>query len=165
MKPNIDVTAGYRMMWPNKNPPNMIFMDKNKESQRAPDILATWEYMPFRDNVFETVFFDPPHKLGRTTGRGHWATPSNKNYYGIDISKTKFRTGVYKGSREFLRVANRLCFKWNDIELMVERVMTLFPKTWEKINHLVIDKGLKTGTLTHWVTFIKSEFFPKCDVK
>ena len=153
---NIDVTAGYRMMWPNKNPPHTLFMDKNTESDRPPDIFACWEHMPFRDNVFETVFFDPPHKVGRTTGRGFWATPSHKNYYGIDISHTKFRTGVYKGTREFLRVAKRLCFKWNDIELTPFRVMSLFPKEWKQINHHVINKGLRTKTLTHWITFIRS---------
>ena len=161
MKPNIDVTAGYRMMWKNKNPPNTIFMDKNKESVRPPDIIAVWSKMPFRDNVFETVFFDPPHKLGRTTGRGIWATPSNKGYYGIDISKTKFRTETYHGTREFLRVANRLCLKWNDIELPIDRVLTLLPKAWKKVSHLIIDKELKTKTLTHWVTFINIALQPQ----
>jgi len=131
-------------------------MDKNIEAYKPPHIFACWEFMPFRDDAFETVFFDPPHKVGRTTGRGFWATPSNPNYYGIDISHIKFRTGVYKGTREFLRVAKRLCFKWNDIEMTPERVISLFPKEWVEVNRLVFNKGLKTGTLSYWITFSRS---------
>jgi len=153
---NIDVTAGYRMMWPCKTPPQTLFMDKNTEAARPPDIFGCWEKMPFRDDSFETVFFDPPHKIGRTTNRGFWATPAHKNYYGIDISHTKFRTGVYKGTREFLRVAKRLCFKWNDIELNPDRVLTLFPKGWREVHRYVFNKGLKTKTLSYWITFVRS---------
>jgi hypothetical protein len=144
------------MMWKNKNPPNTVFMDKNPWTPRPPDVVAVWEKLPFRDNIFETIIFDPPHKLGRTTGRGMWATPTNPSYYGIDISKRDFRTGVYHGTREFLRVAKRLCFKWNDIELTLERVLSLFPKDWKEVHRKVIRKGLKTRTLSYWITFVQS---------
>jgi len=150
---NLDASAGARMMWPNKNPPLTVFMDKNVEAWRPPDVFGCWEHLPFKDDIFETVFFDPPHKLGRTTGRGFWATPSHRNYYGSDLPKIKFRVGVYRGTREFLRVAKRLCFKWNDIELSIERVLSLFPKEWKEVYRKVIDKGLKTKTLTFWITF------------
>lgn len=152
----LDATGGTRQMWPCKNPPLVVFMDKNLESYRPPDVFGVWEHLPFKDNAFETVIFDPPHKLGRTTGRGKWATPSHPEYWGIDISKIKFRTGVYRGTREFLRVAKRLCFKWNDIELNPDRVLTLFPKEWKEIHRLEIRKNIKTKTVTYWITFVKN---------
>jgi len=145
------------MMWKNKNPPLTVFMDKNALSPRPPDVVGVWEFLPFRDDVFECVIFDPPHKHGRTTGRGLWATPTSSSYYGIDIPRIKFLSGVYRGTREFLRVSKRLCFKWNDIEMSVSRVLSLFPKEWKEVYRRVIDKGLKTKTLTFWITFVRSK--------
>jgi len=151
----LDVTAANRMMWKCKNPPLTVFMDKNPFSPRPPDVVGVWEHLPFRDNAVDCIMFDPPHKHNRTTGRGFWATPTHPAYYGIDIPRRKFVTGVYRGTREFLRVSKRLVFKWNDIEMNIFRVLGLFPKEWKEIHRKKVDKGLKTRTWTYWITFVR----------
>ena len=149
----LDASAGNRMMWPNKNPLNTVFMDRNILLKIPPDIFGVWEYTPFRDNVFFTTLFDPPHKFNRTSG--FWADPSSPNYYGAEIPRTKLITGIYYGTREFLRISQRLCFKWSDDEISLPRVLSLFPKEWKKILHKTINKKLAHGNLLHWLTFIK----------
>lgn len=141
-------------MWPNKNPPYTVFMDKNHLSRTPPDILAVWEHLPFRDHVFESVLFDPPHKYNRRSG--FWADPTASNYYGADISRARLVSGIYRGTREFLRVAKRLCFKWSDDEISLARVLSLFPKDWRTIYHKIIDKNNEHGNLIHWITFRNS---------
>ncbi|GAH58480.1 unnamed protein product, partial [marine sediment metagenome] len=57
----LDATAGNRMIWKNKHPPNIVFMDKRVDFNLLPDVNAVWEHSPFRDDVFDCVIFDPPH--------------------------------------------------------------------------------------------------------
>jgi hypothetical protein len=151
----LDATAGNRMMWKNKNPPNTVFMDKNHRSQTPPDILAVWEAPPFRDNIFESVLFDPPHKFNRRSG--FWADPEAPNYYGADIRREKLVSGIYRGTREFLKIAKRLCFKWSDDEISLPRILSLFPRAWKKIHHRAVDKNNAHKNLIHYITFKNKE--------
>lgn len=73
----LDACCGSRMMWFDKNSPNAIFADTRHEtltvtdrSHRAdgirtlriePDHLMDFRSMPFADNTFKLVAFDPPH--------------------------------------------------------------------------------------------------------
>jgi len=150
----LDASAGNRMLWSNKNPPNTVFLDKNTLLKIPPDILGVWENLPFRDDVFDCVLFDPPHKFNRTSG--FWANPSSPNYYGADISRTKLVTGIFHGTREFLRIAKRLCFKWSDDEISLARVLSLFPREWEKIFHKEVDKNNAHGNIIHYITFCRN---------
>ena len=49
-------------MWKNKTPPQVVFMDKEIGLYIPPDVFAVWQYLPFRDKVFDCVLFDPPHE-------------------------------------------------------------------------------------------------------
>ena len=148
----LDASAGNRMMWRRKDHPLFVFMDKNPLLQVPPDILAVWEYLPFRDGVFKTAFLDPPHKFNRSSG--FWAEPSSPNYYGADIRREKLVSGIYHGTRELLRVAKRLCFKWCDDEISLQRILSLIPKGWKEINRWKDDKIRAHGNSTWWITFI-----------
>jgi len=152
----LDATAGNRMMWPNKTPPLTVFMDKNIHAKIPPDVFGIWENPPFREETFETVLFDPPHKFNRSSG--FWADPKSPNYYGADIRREKLVSGIYHGTRAFLGIAKRLCFKWSDDEISLPRVLSLFPKEWKKIFHKEIDKNNAHGNLIHWMTFINSRY-------
>ena len=52
----LDVTAGGRMIWKHKRHPDFVFMDKNPWSQIPPDVVGVWEHLPFRDDLFETLY-------------------------------------------------------------------------------------------------------------
>jgi ubiquinone/menaquinone biosynthesis C-methylase UbiE len=77
----LDACCGSRMFWFDKTNPNVLFMDKRKEILTAkdrdkirvievnPDIVGDFTNMPFKDESFYMVVFDPPHlnKLGETS--------------------------------------------------------------------------------------------------
>lgn len=56
----LDVTAGFRRMWKGKHQ-GVLFLDERRVVK--PDIVASNEQLPFRDNVFTKVVYDPPHHL------------------------------------------------------------------------------------------------------
>ncbi len=147
----LDATAGNRMLWKNKHPPLTIFMDSQIELRIPPDIFGAWEHLPFRDNAFSCVLFDPPHKFNRSSGK--WMDPKG-SYFGMEIRRQKLCSGIYKGTREFLRVANRLCFKWNDGEISLWRILSLFPKQWHEIFRRRDSKFRAHRNYTWWLTFI-----------
>jgi len=152
----LDVTAGNRMMWQDKEHPLFVFMDKNIHASRPPNVFGVWEHLPFRDDSFETVFFDPPHKFNRRSG--FWADPKSSNYYGADIRREKLVSGIYRGTRELLKVAKRLCFKWCDDEISLGRILSLIPREWIEVNRWCDNKVRAHGNFTWWLTFINSEF-------
>lgn len=70
------------MFWFDKNNPDVLFIDKRSETVTAkdrdkvrtievkPDIIADFTDLPFKDESFYMVVFDPPHlkSLGETSG-------------------------------------------------------------------------------------------------
>ena len=56
----LDITAGYRTMWKGKTQ-NVLFLDVRKEVK--PDIVASNEYLPFKNETFKRVVYDPPHLI------------------------------------------------------------------------------------------------------
>lgn len=71
-KPILDACCGSRMFWYNKSDPRTLFMD-NRELDTtlcdgrslvvAPDVVADFRNMPFADETFHLVIFDPPHLI------------------------------------------------------------------------------------------------------
>ena len=59
MKPILDATAGNRHLWgKNKYPENVVFMDKEKNLRIPPDVIATWDKIPYPDDYFHCIIFD-----------------------------------------------------------------------------------------------------------
>lgn len=78
MKPILDACCGSRMFWFDPNNPNAIFNDNRKESHIlcdgrtlniSPDTISNFSTMPFQDEQFSMVVFDPPHlvRLGKSS--------------------------------------------------------------------------------------------------
>lgn len=57
----LDATADNRAMWRNKEPPAVIFLDRELRLARPPTVFADNRYCPFRDGVFDCVIYDPLH--------------------------------------------------------------------------------------------------------
>jgi len=148
----LDATAGNRMMWKNKTPPNTIFLDIEKNLSIPPDIIADNRYCPFRDNIFDCIIYDPPHyvnappwhrdpSLTYKASRGNWGT-----FYGNFKSKEEMFSSIYKAQKEFLRISKRLCLKWSEVRVSLWNVLVFF-KDWIEINRV------KTNNY-YWITFI-----------
>lgn len=78
MKKIIDVCCGSRMFWFDKQNQNVEFCDIRQEEHILcdgrkliikPDTIADFRKLPFEDNSYNLVVFDPPHlvKLGKNS--------------------------------------------------------------------------------------------------
>lgn len=164
--PILDACCGGRMMWFDKASPLALYMDKRRETVKwethetipgkedkkhrkrdleiAPDVLGDFTEMPFPNDSFHLIAFDPPHfdslgensRLAKTYGRlfGDWETDLAAGF------KECFRV---------LKPFGTLIFKWNSTDIPLERVLALSPET-PLFGHT-------TGrqAKTHWVTFMK----------
>lgn len=162
-KPNaeiLDMTAGSRMFWWNKENENTIFLDKRDEDYNVgtyqtksgevtrevhvhPDIVADWfkDGLPFPENRFSMVVFDPPHLLN--VGDDSWLYAK---YARLDKN---WEAQLAKGFNEAMRVLKpygTLVFKWNDEQIKLPLVLKAIGQ-----KPLFGDKKSKT----HWLVFMK----------
>lgn len=75
MKPILDACCGSRMFWFDKFNPNVLFADnrqldtifkdgdKVRKLEIKPDTIHDFTAMPYPDNSFKLVIFDPPHLI------------------------------------------------------------------------------------------------------
>lgn len=149
----IDVCCGSRMMWFDKEHPEAIFGDIRKEEHilcdgRAlsinPDIVLDFTDLPFEDESFHLVAFDPPHlkKLGKNT----WMAQK----YGVLLPT--WETDIRAGFEECMRVLKLngvLVFKWNENQITLNDVLSIIP--YKPIFGHTSGKHGKTK----WMTFMK----------
>ena len=156
----LDATCGSRMIWFNKENPIALFVDKRQMEHEAiwksgdgkatryctikPDVMASFTNLPFEDNTFWHVVFDPPHliRLGDTS----WLCAK----YGKLPSD--WEPVIREGVNECMRVLKphgTLIFKWNEQNIPVTQILK------------VIDYqplyGTRSGKQhkTIWMAFIK----------
>jgi len=157
VKPILDATAGNRTMWKCKNPPHVIFLDCEPRLRIPPDVLARWEYLPFRSGAFSLGIFDPPH---RYVGKGSifnsptGSTPlSTGTWYGSLPSTWKESSMLLiKAQLEFLRVTSRLVLKWSEVKWRLYRAMTCLAD-WKPVCIKEYTSPKKRSKArTYWVT-------------
>lgn len=77
--PVLDVCCGSRMFWFDPKNPNALFCDKREEKHIlcdgreliiSPDVQCDFTALPFPDNTFYLVVFDPPHM--NSLGENSW---------------------------------------------------------------------------------------------
>ncbi|MDO4432025.1 MAG: methyltransferase domain-containing protein [Aerococcaceae bacterium] len=146
----LDACCGSKLFWYDKNNPYTTFMDIRQEQFKIhgkkidvqPDVVADFRYMPFEDNTFDLVVFDPPHLI--------WAGPNSvmKAQYGR-LDKNSWPEDISKGFDECMRVlkpTGTLIFKWSDIQIKVTDVLA-------RIKYRPLF-GDQRGA-TRWIVFVK----------
>jgi len=146
----LDACCGSRMFWFNKHNNDVLYMDNRQVSDTLcdgrklevnPDIVADFRNMPFDDNSFYLVVFDPPHLL--KAGENSWL---GKKY---GILGRDWRSDIAQGFRECMRVLKpngTLIFKWNEDQIPLKDVMKCLNE-----NPLFGNRRSKT----HWLVFMK----------
>ncbi len=149
-KPILDACCGSRMFWFDKDNPLVEFMDiRDEEAVLSdgqlvivhPNTIGDFTAMPYPDNSFKMVVFDPPHMV--------WAGDQSnirKRYGVLDKDwKTELAMGFKKRFR-VLEPYGTLIFKWNETQLKLKTILAL---TDEKplFGH--------RGGRTIWVAFMK----------
>ena len=150
MKPILDACCGSRMFWFDKTNKNVVFMD-NREIDTTlcdgrkliikPDVLADFANIPFSDNSFKLVVFDPPHLV--RAGEKSWMSKK----YGV-LNKA-WPQELKRGFDECFRVLDAygvLVFKWNEDQIKLKEVLSAIGRV-----PLFGDRRSKT----HWMVFMK----------
>lgn len=118
------------MMWFDKKNPLAVFGDIRNEKHVlcdgrtldvTPDVQMDFTNMPFEDNTFRLVAFDPPHidNLGESSFMA-------KKY---GVLKYHWRDDIRDGFKECMRVLKPygvLIFKWNEQRVKLNDVLPLF---------------------------------------
>lgn len=157
----LDACCGSRMMWGDKKNPDVVFGDMRSEiitvTDRShgkvdgkrtlvikPSVQLDFRNLPYPDNTFSLVAFDPPH-LERA-GNKSWMAAKygrlGKNW------SDDLRQGFFECFR-VLKKDGVLVFKWNETQVRIKEVLCLTPVP-PLFGHLSGRKGL-----THWLVFIK----------
>lgn len=147
----LDVCCGSRMFWFDKSNSDVVFMDIRNEFEELntghiinvnPDVTGDFRKIPFLDETFEHVVFDPPHLL--RAGKKSWLAKK----YGC-LNKETWQSDLSKGFDECMRVLKKngtLVFKWNEDQIKINEVLTCFNQS-----PMYGNKRAKT----HWLVFMK----------
>jgi len=175
MQPILDVCCGGRMFYFDKQDPRVLFCDNRyfettlcdgRKFEVKPDIIADFTQLPFADNTYQVVVFDPPHLLrntgmskfkvqyGTLAGETDRKLPTGYQQVKYGASYSDWQDMLQKGFKECFRVLKPngvLIFKWSDIDIKVNEILKL---TEQKPVF-----GHKSGRLnkTHWICFMKGE--------
>lgn len=157
----LDMCCGSRMFWFDREHPDVIFADNRQEvcvltdkSSRGgsrmlvidPDLLADFRALPFADNSFSLVVFDPPHLIRQ--GRNSWLA---KKYGKLGTNwRDDIRQGFLEGFR-VLRPNGTLIFKWNEHDIPVSQVLALASQ------RPLIGNRCGKSAKSHWIVFLKSD--------
>ena len=151
MKKILDACCGSKMFWFDKKNEDTIFMDNRTledtlcDGRRLiikPDIVADFRYMPFDDNTFYLVVFDPPHL--KQAGKNSWLA---KKYGTLD--KDAWPQDIRQGFNECMRVLKpngTLIFKWNEEQIKLKDILKV-------IEHKPLFGNKRAKT--HWLVFMK----------
>ena len=102
----LDICCGSRMFWFDKQDERAVFSDIRAEEHClcdgrrlviSPDVIADFRALPFAENTFPVVVFDPPH-LERV-GEAAWMGKK----YGR-LNKKTWRSDLRAGFKEAFRV-------------------------------------------------------------
>lgn len=150
MKRILDATCGSRMIWFDKQNPDTVYMDNRQLTtilcdgrilNIKPDIVADFRDMPFPDNTFYLVIFDPPHL--RYAGDESWLAKK----YGV--LSNNWQEDIRRGFEECMRVLKPngvLIFKWNEEQVKLSEVL-------KAIDYKPLFGNRRSKT--HWLVFMK----------
>lgn len=149
-KPILDVCCGSKMFYFDKTNKNVLFCDKRqiktnlcdgRKFEVTPDLICDFTNLPFKNETFYHVVFDPPHlkNIGENS------------YMAVKYGKlnNEWPTILKQGFDECMRVLKQygtLVFKWSEEQINLKEILN------------VIDYQPLYGNRrakTHWLVFVK----------
>ena len=154
MKLILDPASSMRAFYFDKQDSRVIFGDIREDETHLltngqtikikPDAVMDFRNLPYEDESFQCVIFDPPHLLGLS--EKSWM----RKKYGV-LEET-WQDDLTKGFTECFRVLKTngtLIFKWNETSIKLNEILALTDQK-PVLGH---PSGKRMGT--HWVLFIK----------
>ncbi|WP_396659527.1 class I SAM-dependent methyltransferase [Microbacterium sp.] len=152
----LDPASGSRMFYFDKDDERVLFGDmrtmeptvfsNGQTVEVRPDTLMDFRALPFEDDRFHLVIFDPPHL--DNAGPESWMRAK----YGFLGSS--WRDDLRAGFAECFRVLRplgTLIFKWSEVRIPVADVLALTPE------RPLIGHRSGRNMKTHWIAFMKAE--------
>lgn len=148
----LDACCGSKMFWFDKEHEDVLYMDNRQLKETLcdgrtlnvnPDIVADFRDMPFKDESFYLVVFDPPHL--KQLGENSWMAKK----YG-KLNET-WKEDIRQGFNECMRVLKTngtLIFKWNEDQIKLGEILKV-------INCKPLFGNRRSKT--HWLVFMKEE--------
>lgn len=149
----LDACCGSRMFWFDPKNPNAIFNDKRNESHIlcdgrtlniSPDTISSFAAMPFSDEQFSLVVFDPPHLV--RLGKQSWLA---KKYGKLEAEWEEELTAGFKECFRVLKPNGTLVFKWNETDIPVSKIIALTPHS------PLFGNRCGKRSRSHWIVFMK----------
>lgn len=155
----LDMTCGSRTIWFDKDQENTIYFDKRCEEYEIafgkaktnlrkcivnPDVIGDFTNLPFEDNSFSLVVFDPPHLTGAKETA--WLV---KKYGKLDEQWPKMLHDGFAEGMRVLKPDGVLIFKWSEYDIPADKV-------WKAIGQKPLfghHSGRKSKTF--WGCFMK----------
>ena len=127
----LDACCGSKMFWFDKKHKETVYIDKRtldttlcdgRKLIVKPDVIADFRKMPFEDESFHLVVFDPPHLL----------KVGDKSFLGLKYGRLEqtWQEDIEQGLSECWRVLKpngTMIFKWNEEQIKLPMVKELLP--------------------------------------
>lgn len=157
----LDMTCGSRSIWFNKNHLAAVYCDKREEDVEInwgkqypglrklhvhPDIVCDFTALPFPNESFSLVVFDPPHLTGAKETA--WLV---KKYGKLDSTWPHMLHDGFAEGMRVLKPDGVLIFKWSEYDIPAEEV-------WKAIGQRPLfghHSGKKMNTF--WACFMKGQ--------
>lgn len=153
MKKILDVCCGGRMFWFDKQDDRATFCDIRDEQHIlcdgleftiSPDVQCDFTNLPFDDESFYLVVFDPPHLTN--AGPSSWIA---KKYGRLQDNWQQMIADGFKECFRVLKPNGTLIFKWSEVNIKVSQILVLTDQ-----KPVVGHKSGKASN-THWICFLK----------
>lgn len=155
MKLILDPASSMRAFYFDKQDSRVVFGDIRENETHLltngqtitikPDQVMDFRNLPYEDESFQCVIFDPPHLLGLS--EKSWM----RKKYGV-LEQLTWQQDLTDGFKECFRVLKlngTLIFKWNETSIKLKEILALTDQK-PVLGH---PSGKRMGT--HWVLFIK----------
>ena len=156
MKLILNPASSMRSFYFDKKDKRVVFGDIRKKETHLltngqtihiePDEVMDFRSIPYEDETFQCVIFDPPHLFNLS--EKSWI----RKKYGV-LDKETWQDDIHKGFSECFRVLKTngtLIFKWNETSIPLKQILKLTDQK-PVIGH---PSGKRMGT--HWVLFLKA---------
>lgn len=152
MPPVLDPCSGSRMFYFDKDDPRVLFCDSRAGVEETlcdgrmlkvdPDMVADVTELPFLDETFALVVFDPPH----LTSGGGWQV---KKYGRLPKEWKSWMRSAFSECWRVLAPFGTLIFKWNEHHILLSQVLECAP-----VKPLFGNRA-PYRSKTHWIVFFK----------
>ena len=128
----LDATCGLKQMWFQKDAKDVVYLDRrhNKIEYNGefkgtinPNIIADNRFLPFKNECFDMVLFDPPHFITNSIGLYETIFSFYK-----PITWVAEMSDSIKECFRVLKINGFLVFKWGEKYKTLKIVLNMFPK-------------------------------------